>query len=638
MTSRRPGGEIGVGARAARNVLPLLIVIIVLASFRPLIDNNFVNWDDPFFFTNNPHYRGLMLAQLRWMFTTLHMGTYQPFTWLTHGFVYTIWGMNPVAYHVGSLFFHTANALVLFLLVQSLLRAAWYDDTHGDDGALYVAAAVGALFFAIHPLRVEAVAWATDRGQVLCTLFFLLAILAYVRMQTRKTLGGAWRGWYAMSIGCFTLSLLSGPAGITMPLVLLVLDIYPLRRLPRERKRAAGIQLIVEKIPYLVVAASAALLVLLARQREAMVTLTEHGVAARIMQVFYGLWFYLWKTVMPINLSPLYLLEKPLHPTAPRFVLSAVLVIAITCGLVLGRRRWPALLAAWASYVLILLPASGIMQTGPQITADRYTYLACLPWAVLVAAGVYRSRRSWTWPLGRWQLTVATIGILLLLSVRTSQQTRIWKDSFTLWNHVLSIEPNNFFAYNNRGHVRYVAGDVDGALGDFDRAIELNPNYDDAYDNRGTARLAKGDASGALADYTRALRINPRYHTAYYNRGNMRKATGDLDGAFADYQEALGLDPDYAAAYNARGRVYQAKGNLDAALADFSRAIQLNPEYANAYNNRGSARFSKGDLVGAIADCAEAIRLTSPNTPQKASFERNLARFRRELADRDQNR
>jgi tetratricopeptide (TPR) repeat protein len=707
--------KIGVGHRSPISMLvaarlPLLIVTIVFISFYPLGANDFVNWDDPFFFTGNPHYRGLSPVQLRWIFTTLYMGTYQPLTWLTHAVVYTVWGMNPVAYHVGSLVLHAANAVVLFFLIRTLLPmnlrptwrmnsrqrnapsrpaatppapavgpgahagglgasccrgfqpprggqpvrgrseagsssvrslgAAWSDATLPDDGALYVAASVGALFFAIHPLRVEAVAWATDRGQVLCTFFFLLSVLAYVRMQTGKVLGGAWFGWYVTSIAWFTLSLAAAGSGITMPLVLLVLDVYPLRRLPRGEEMAAGRQLIIEKIPYVVVAAGAALLVLLARQPEAMATLAEHGLAARTMEVFYGLWFYVWKTLVPMNLSPLYLLEKPLHPAAPRFVLSALLVIAMTGGLIFWRRRWPALLAAWAAYVLILLPVSGIAQSGPQITADRYTYLACLPWAVLFAAGVYRCVPASRWSPGRWQWAAAiTVGLLLLfLGVRTSQQTRVWKDSIALWSHVLAIEPHNFLAYNNRGEARYSAGDVDGALLDFTRSIELNPSYDNAYGNRGTARLAKGDARGALKDYDRALRINPRYTSAYYNRGNLRKTNGDLDGALADYQRALALAPDYAVAYNARGRTYQAKDDLEAALADYNRAIQLDPGYANAYNNRSTVRSAQGDLAGAIADCTEAVRLSPAKAPHRDVFERNLAQLRRQLAGRDGNR
>jgi tetratricopeptide (TPR) repeat protein len=627
-----------VSARVFRWGPPLLIVFVVLASFFPLFGNDFVNWDDPFYFTINPHFRGLSLVHLRWMFTTLYMGHYQPLTWLTHAVVYSGWGVTPVGCHAGNLLLHAANAVVLSMLILALLRQPVPAGAQRNDIEAYLAATAGALFFAIHPLRVEAVAWATERQEVLSAFFLLLALLAYVRMQARKAVHGSWHRWYAFSVACFAMSLMSKAAGITLPLVLIVLDIYPLRRSTFSGGTATAIQLIREKIPYFVAAGGAGVVVLLAKQPEAMATLSEHGLLARVMQVFYGLWFGLWKTVVPVGLSPLYLLEKPLHPTAPRFVLSALLVAGLAIGVTLLRHRWPAVLAAWTCYVLLMLPVSGIVQSGPQITADRYTYLACLPWAVLLAAGVRCAWRSSTSPRARWQVTAATAAVLLFLSVRTNRQTRVWHDSLTLWNHVLSIEPNNYVGYNNRGEVRYAAGDVDGALLDFNRAIVLNPNYDNAYGNRGTARLAKRDASGALADYDRALRINPRYASAYYNRGNIRRTRGDLDGALADYQRALALSPEYAVAYNARGRTYQAKGDLEAARADYSRAIRLDPAYANAYNNRSTVRSARGDLAGAIADCTAAVRLSPANGPHRAMFERNLARLRSQLAERSQNR
>ena len=621
-----------VAAPIVRYVLPLLLIAAVLVSFCPLPANDFVNLDDPFYFIANQHYRGLSLTHLRWMFTTLYMGHYQPLSWLTHGLVYCGWGVSPAAFHVVNLLLHAANAVVFSGVALALLQAAYRNDPRGNEGGAPVAAAAGALFFAIHPLRVEAVAWATERQEVLCALFFLLAVLAYLRMQNEKPRSGAWRRWYIGSIISFTLSLMSKATGITLPLVLLVVDVYPLRRLPGAR-RATPWGVIAEKIPYVVVAGGAALVVLLAKRPEAMVTLAEHGVAARVMQCMYALCFYPWKTVAPLQLSPLYLLHKPLDPTAPRFVLAALAVVGVTTGLVLMRRRWPAALAAWSCYVVLLLPVSGIVQSGPQITADRYTYLACMPWAVLVAAGVSQCLHRWRRPFGWQHLAAATAGLfLLILGAQTAQQTRVWKDSLTLWNHVLSIEPDNFFAYDNRGEARYASGDVNGALADFDRAIQLDPSYANAYDNRGTARLEKGDTSGALADYTLAIRLDPRRSTAYYNRGKI-KAKGDPDGALADYQQAIALNPEYAAAYNARGRVYQAKGDLNAALADYTRAIDLNREYANAYNNRGTVRRTMGDLAGAMEDFNLAVHLAANNPPQRAVFERNLTDLQRQLAE-----
>jgi len=509
-------------ARRAWGVV-LLLALAVFACFLPALGSQFVLWDDDMNFTDNPSYRGLSVAHLRWMFTTLYGGHYQPLTWVTLGLDYTLWGMNPTGYHLTNILLHAANAVLVYRLIVALV-----------PGVGARAALVGALGFAIHPLRVESVAWATERRDVLSALFYLATVLGYLRLVQAKRDGHPWRGWLAASVGCFLLSLLSMAWGITLPLVLLALDVYPLRRLAR---RSDAVPLLLEKIPYFVLALGGAVLAQLAsNQVPAKRTLAQHGLVERAAQAAYGLVFYLWKTAVPIRLSPVYLLEQTLRPAAPRYLAAAVIVVGVTAAAVLLRRRAPWATVAWACYALVLAPVLGFVQTGPQITADRYSYLACLPWVVLLAAGIDRLK-------GAAVTAALAVAALAGLGVLTFRQTRVWHDSRTLWEHALRVDPDDYVAYLNRGTVRQAEGDLVGAFADFSEAVRRNPDYYLAFYSRATERLALGDDAGAIADYTATLRINPRYIEAYNNRGLARQRTGDLEGAVADLSEALRRSP-----------------------------------------------------------------------------------------------
>jgi tetratricopeptide (TPR) repeat protein len=355
------------------------------------------------------------------------------------------------------------------------------------------------------------------------------------------------------------------------------------------------------------------------------------------MQATYGLCFYLWKTLVPTSLSPLYLLHLPLHTAEPKYLLSALVVVAITALIIYARHSAPWAFAVWASYGALLFPLLGFTQNGWQIAADRYTYLASLPWAVLLGAALYRwvnwdaYRRS---APSRW-LVVGCLGAWLsALGVLTAQQTRVWHDSLTLWNHALAVEPTNDIAYTNRGSARREGGDLDGALADFDAAIRLNSPHAEPYTGRGDARLARGDVDGALADLDTAIRRGANTSEVYVNRGTAHQAKGALDAAIADFTSALRLNPHLADAYYNRGNARQAQDDVRGALADYDVVLQLDPQHANAYNNRGNARRRNGDLEGAIADYSQAVQLTPVGAGLRSMFERNLAAARRELAAR----
>src|SRR5213083_2416366 len=304
--SPRSNGSVALASAQewVRWLVPLLVVLCTLAAFLPTLQNHFVNWDDDKNFLDNHHYRGLTWQQLSWMWTT-HLGHYIPLTWMTLGMDYLLWGMNPVGYHLTSLLLHATSAVVFFFLARRFLTLA-LPRASGRGHALTVSAGFAALVFAIHPLRVESVAWVTERRDVLSGLFYLLTLLLYLRAREREERG---RAWYWLSVAAFVCALLSKSMVVNLPVVLLILDVYPLRRLGgavgwlSESAR----RVYVEKIPFVLLAAGASAIALMAQlSHDTMVSVVQLSGLGRLAVSMYGLSFYLWKMVVPVNLSPFY--------------------------------------------------------------------------------------------------------------------------------------------------------------------------------------------------------------------------------------------------------------------------------------------------------------------------------------------
>src|SRR6059058_4026118 len=334
-------------------LVPALIALITFAAFLPALQNQFVNWDDKDNFLDNPHYRGLGWTHLRWMWTT-HLGHYIPLTWMTLGLDYLLWGMNPVRYHLTNLLLHAANAVVFFFVVLRILTRALSSPSERGH-ALALSAGFASLVFAIHPLRVESVAWATERRDVLSGLFYLLTILEYLRAREPEKRG---RWWYWLSVVTFVCALLSKSMVVNLPVVLLILEVYPLRRLGGAIGwwSAPARRVYVEKIPFVLLAAAASAIAFMAQfSAQTAASLAQLSVLGRLAVSAYGLSFYLGKLVVPVNLSPLYELPPTVNPGALPFILSYGLVLAIT-ALVLGsagecRACWQhGWLTSWSSF------------------------------------------------------------------------------------------------------------------------------------------------------------------------------------------------------------------------------------------------------------------------------------------------
>src|SRR5437870_5547954 len=470
-------------------LVPALIALVTFAAFLPALQNQFVNWDDHENFLDNPHYRGLAWSHLRWMWTT-HRGHYIPLTWMTFGLDYLLWGMNPVGYHLTSLLLHAANAVVFFFLVRRILTLALPGPAERGH-AVPVAAGFAALVFAIHPLRVESVAWVTERRDVLSGLFYLVTILMYLWACERGARG---RGWYWLSVAVFVGALLSKSMVVNLPIVLLILDVYPLRRLGGATGwwSEPARRVYVEKIPFVLLATAAAAIAVMAQLSvHAAASLAQLSVPGRVAVSAYGLSFYLWKMVVPVNLSPVYELRPPVNPWATPFLLSYGLVLVITATVLALRRRVPGLLAAWFAYIVVLLPVLGIVQSGPQIAADRYTYLAGLGWAILGGDGLLScwrsSRRSKTGTPATWLLAGIAFCVVVGLGVLTWNQVQVWHDSEKLWSHAAAIDPRSPVGQYSWGLALAQEGKLTEAIEHYTTALRIKPDYADAHINLGIA-------------------------------------------------------------------------------------------------------------------------------------------------------
>jgi protein O-mannosyl-transferase len=475
---------------------PAAVVAITLLAFLPVLGNGFIpNWDDQLNFLDNPHYRGLGPAQLRWMFTTFHAGHYIPLTWLSLGLDYLLWGLSPGGYHFSSLLLHAGTALAFYFVSLRLLRLALPPATSAT--ALRWGAALAALLFAVHPLRVESVAWVTERRDVLSGLFYVLAVLCYLKAVDHAAARPR-ASWYGLALACFTAGLLSKSIVVTLPVTLLVLDVYPLRRLGGPAGWRAPRPWL-EKLPFFALSALATIVAFSALLPLGNTpSLQRMPLFLRLLVSVYGLLFYLRKTLVPLDLSPLY--PMSLQITWLQFgVVIGGAGLAWFC-----RRRWPAVTVAALVYVITVAPVVGIFQNGPQAVADRYTYLSCLGWAVLIGGAVAR----W-WPSRKILLPVAAVW-LTALAFLTWQQTGLWRDSITLWSQAAVVTPDMRAAHFNLAQAYAKDGRIAEAIGAYREAIRLS-GASAPWGHLAIARLYEqsGLEAGARTEFATALREDP---------------------------------------------------------------------------------------------------------------------------------
>ncbi|MBI3664857.1 MAG: tetratricopeptide repeat protein [Acidobacteria bacterium] len=601
---RRPEaeGEAGRSRRGPRWPAALMVAVLTLAVFWPVIDNQFVNWDDDQNFLQNPNFRGLGAANLRWMFTTFHLGHYQPLTWITLGFDYVIWGLNPKGYHLTNLLLHAVNAAVFYFVALRLL------------GGKVWAASGAALFFALHPLRVESVAWASERRDVLAGLFYLLSALAYLRAHQE----GPRRRWLAVSVTAFGAALLSKVITVSLPVVFLALDFYPLRRLRggwREWLTTEARRVWAEKLPYAALAAAAAWAAF-ALQKAGVSGFAEHVAARPGLRAglsLYGVAVYLWKTIVPYPLYQQYVMTAGLSPWDKRILLGAAVAVAITALAVAWRRRFPAAVTVWACYAVSLLPVLSIARVDPQqYVADHHTYLATLGLALLAGAGVGALPARLAGGLG--------VAVLLALSALTRQQIEVWRDPVSLWTRTLAGSPDSVVAHNNLGEALADQGRYAEAVPHFLRAIQIKPNHAHAHYNLGLAALREGKLAEAAGRFEQAVRVEPAFAAAHNDLANTYAALGRLEAALEHYRTALRLQPGFAEAHYNLGNLLYRQRQFAQAISHYRQALLLNPSHAEAHNNWGVAL----DALGRAAEAVEHYRQALALDPGNADAHNNL--------------
>ena len=615
MKRRHPTLPIVAGATSVRRhwYLAALVALVTIAVFSPALQNDFVTWDDDRNFVNNAQYRGLGWAQLRWMWTTSHMGHYIPLTWMTFGLDYVLWGMEPAGYHLTNLLLHAANAVLTFFLIRRLLSVSLPTDAR-DERALALSAAVGALLFAVHPLRVESVAWVTERRDVLCGLFCLATLLAYLRAEI-----DAERRWYRVSVGLYVCALLSKSMAVPLSVVLLVLDAYPLRRIGGSVGwwSPAARRVYLEKIPFLLLAGMTSMVAFAALfTLDNAATLDDVGVVDRLALSAYGLAFYLWKMLLPIRLTPLYEAHDFLRASA----LSAGVVVAITAIAVAVRRRFPALATAWVTYVVVLLPVLGVFQNGPQIAADRYTYLALLSWTVLGCGTIAVGWRRWQEhaPTRARAVALGLVAVIFVLGALTWKQVRVWRDSETLWRHVVALDPGSAVGHSNLGAVLERDGKIAGAIEEFQQALRINPRFAAPHRNWGNALVRQGRFAEAIEHYTAALRIDPDDADAHNNLGAALIRHAEPVEMLKSYFQLMA-----ALSYNREvGQISDRHAALAEAIEHFRHALRIRPDYAAAHANWGLALEEQGHENEAREHFEEARRLASVTPPAMRTWRR----------------
>jgi protein O-mannosyl-transferase len=561
----------------------IFLVLAVLAVFGRTAGFGFVNYDDKSYVYDNPVVqRGLTLKGAVWALTYGKIGHWHPLTWLSHMADCQAYGLWAGGHHLTNVVLHAAAAVLLFLALREMTRSLWR--------SAFVAAV-----FAIHPLRVESVAWVAERKDVLSGVFFMLTLWAYARYARQPS-----RGRYAAVAVLYGLGLLCKNMLVTLPFVLLLLDWWPLGRM----SRASLSRLVKEKIPLFLLSLGSCVATVLVPEKvfdSARVPFLERlGNAV----VSYGI--YLRQIVYPAGLAIPYL-NPPGGLPFWKIALSFVLLAAISISVWVCRKGRPYLLVGWLWYLGMLVPAIGFIQISYYAHADRYTYL---PGIGLVLAG--------TWAMGDWSvgwkqrravlggLMAAVIGALMICAWI---QTGYWKSSETLWNHTLACTTDNYVAHYNLGLALDHKGRVDEAIAQYQKALEINADNAEVHNNLGMDLMEKGKADEAIAHFQEALQIKPDFAEAHFNLGNTLREKGRMDEAITHYQKALQINPDYLAAHNNLGNLLRQTGRMDEAITHFQRALAINPGDAPAHYNLGTALQQEGRVDEAITQYQNALQI-----------------------------
>jgi tetratricopeptide (TPR) repeat protein len=539
-------------------IVYIVLTVVTLAVFWQVYQYDFINFDDHAYVTENSRIRSeLSLDGIRWIFGTKHLDLWTPLVWLSFMLDYRIYGLDAGGYHLTNLILHILSTLLLFSLFNRMTGAIWK--------SAFVAAC-----FALHPLHVESVAWISERKDVLSAFFWILTLCLYVYYTEKPAIKR-----YLLVLFSFVCALMSKPMVVTLPVIMILLDYWPLGRFASKKSNLIAWQL-KEKLPFFILAASLSFITLYAPGNQSP---NLFPFSTRIANAPVAFFTYLAKTFWPQNMSVYYPFPDDIQLS--QVFLATFLIIIITAAVILMAKRLPYLFVGWFWFVITIAPVIGIIQistAAPYAMADRYHYLPSIGISLILAWGMSSLIRR------KKILFPAAIGILAIMGWLSWKQCGYWQNSATLFNHALQVTKDNYLAYEGRGIAHGEMGEYQPAIEDFNKAIGLKKDYADAYNNRGFA---------------------------YYNLGQYQRA-------IEDYNEAIRLKPDKAEVYNNRGINYFAIGRYRPAIEDLNKAIGLKKDYADAYCNRGRIYFMQGDKILGCADAQKACKSGNCNLLEKS--------------------
>jgi len=586
-------------------LIVIFLIVASLVAFGRIAGNGFINYDEELYITKNDHVKSSINTEsIKWAFSAVVCSNWHPLTLLSHTLDWSLFQGNAGGHHLVSLLLHIGAVLLLFFFLNSTTKNIW-------------PSAFAAALFALHPLRVESVAWAAERKDVLSMFFGLASIYAYACYAKSSKLSR-----YFLCLIFFALSLMSKPMLVTLPFVLLLLDYWPLGRWKKEisapiKSRGSVIgRLLWEKVPFIFLAIVSSVVTVWAQKMGGSVASMERlPFSVRISNAITSYVSYLGKTFWPADLAVFY----PFEFSIPlwQILIACFILTSITIIVIYAIKKSPFLFVGWFWYLGTLIPVIGLVQVGKQAMADRYTYLPSIGIAIMLAWGIplLFPRKD----IRKKILFPTAIAILTILSILTWQQCGYWKNSIELWNHTLQVTKDNYLAHNNLGLVLFGKGRIKEAIDHYNKALHVTPGYFEAYGNRGNAYAGIGQYQQAMEDYTKAIYLKPYHAEGYYTRGTAYgKLLGQYQQAIGDFNKAIAFNPDYTKAYNNRGLSYYGLGQYQLAIDDFNKAIGMKQDYADAYNNRATVYLKQGNKEIGCGDAQKACALGNCKTLEEA--------------------
>ena len=583
-------------------VIGLVLLLGTLALYWPATNNGFVNYDDPNYAGNGHVQAGLRLDGISWAFTTMEAANWHPLTWLSLMVDGQLYGSNPPGFHWTNVLLHAANTLVLFLVWRGMTGTVW-------------SSALVAALFAVHPLHVESVAWVAERKDVLCTFFGLLTLWAYAWYCRRPRLPR-----YLGVVGLFSLSLLAKPMLVTLPVLLLLLDFWPLGHWVLTGPAQAGVApsepascrcpgvpfrfLALEKLPLLALSVACSAVTWVSQAKKGAINIFP--ILTRLANALVAYCGYIGKMLWPEHLAAFY--PHPKDTLAGWQVAGAGLLLTGLSALAMARlRRRPYLAVGWFWYLGTLVPVIGLVQVGDQAMADRYTYWPLIG-LFLVAAWALADAVA-SWPRLHWLLVPGAVLGVALCAFLTWSQESVWQNSITLWTHALEVTSDNATAHTNLGQALLDTGNLQEAEGHVREALRLDPAIFANYCNLGVILWKQGKHKEAVAWWEKTLRVAPNDLEAHVNLATAFEKHGMYQEALFHLRAILQLDPSNHEAYDDLGRINFQLGNLEEAAINYRHAVDLQPNNALYRSHLALALEKEGKTAEAAAQAREAHRL-----------------------------